>query len=80
VGVGLTIPFHGVVLNKLRPLVRKVGTAGNDSVWSEEPVNFDGITPLVAAAQNTGRLSWQAGSLSVFTRRPAVLAQTAAPG
>jgi probable F420-dependent oxidoreductase len=76
--IGLTIPFQGVPLNELPELVRRAEAAGYDSVWTEESVNFDGITPLVVAAQNSERLRLATGIINVFTRGPALLAQTAA--
>lgn len=76
--VGLTIPFQGVPLSELAPVIRQVEAAGYDSVWSEESVNFDGITPLVVAAQSSERLRLVSGVVNVFTRGPALLAQTAA--
>lgn len=76
--VGLTIPFQEVPLNELPALVRRADAAGYDSVWTEESVNFDGITPLVIAAQHSERLRLASGVINVFTRGPALLAQTAA--
>jgi probable F420-dependent oxidoreductase len=78
VRVGLTIPFHDVALTELPPLVRRAEEAGFDSLWSEESVNFDGVTSLVIAAQHSHRLRLASGILNVFTRGPALLAQTAA--
>jgi probable F420-dependent oxidoreductase len=75
---GLTIPFQGVPLNELHPVIRQVEESGYDGVWSEESVNFDGITPLVVAAQSSQRLRLVSGVVNVFTRGPALLAQTAA--
>lgn len=76
--IGLTIPFQGVPLNELPTLVRRVEAAGYDSLWSEESVNFDGITPLAVAATHSERLRLASGVVNVFTRGPALLAQTAA--
>lgn len=76
--LGLTIPLPAVPLRELPALVRHVERAGYDSVWSEESVNFDGITPLVIAAQHSERLRLVSGVVNVFTRGPALLAQTAA--
>ncbi len=76
--IGLTIPFGGVPLSELPDLVRQADAAGFDSVWSEESVNLDGVTPLVVAAQNSARLRVASGVLNVFTRGRALLAQTAA--
>ncbi len=76
--IGLTIPFQGVPLNELPALVRRVEAVGYDSLWSEESVNFDGITPLAVAATHSERLRLASGVVNVFTRGPALLAQTAA--
>jgi probable F420-dependent oxidoreductase len=74
----MTIPFTGVPLRELGPLVRRVEDAGYDSVWSAEATDFDGITPLVVAAEHSDRLRLVTGVVNVFTRGPALLAQTAA--
>ena len=76
--IGLTIPFQGVPLGELPALVRRVEAAGYDSLWSEESVNFDGITPLAVAGTHSDRLRLVSGVVNVFTRGPALLAQTAA--
>jgi probable F420-dependent oxidoreductase len=76
--VGLTIPFQDVALGDLPALASRVEAAGYDSLWSEESVNFDGITPLAAVAAHTQRLRLVSGVVNVFTRGPALLAQTAA--
>src|SRR5919199_5391274 len=74
----MTIPFARVPLHELGPLVRRVEAAGYDSVWSAESTEFDGFTPLVIAAQHSDRLRLATGIVSVYTRGPALLAQTAA--
>jgi probable F420-dependent oxidoreductase len=74
----MTIPFTGVPLPELGPLVRRIDEAGYDSVWSAESTEFDGFTPLVVAAQNSTRLRLATGIGNVYTRGPALLAQTAA--
>ena len=76
--VGLTIPFQGVPLAELPALVRRAEEAGYDSVWSEESVNLDGISPLVIASLSSARMRLASGIVSVYTRGPALLAQTAA--
>jgi len=78
VRIGLTIPFQGVPLPDLPAFVRRAEAAGFDSLWSEESVNFDGITPLAVAATCSDRLRLVSGVVNVFTRGPALLAQTAA--
>jgi probable F420-dependent oxidoreductase len=76
--IGLTIPLGGVSLSELPELVRRAEGLGYDSVWSEESVNLDGVTPLVVAAQHSTRLRIASGVLNVFTRGRALIAQTAA--
>jgi probable F420-dependent oxidoreductase len=76
--LALTIPFTGLPLHELGPLVRRIDEAGYDSVWSAESTDFDGFTPLVVAAEHSTRLRLVTGIVNVYTRGPAVLAQTAA--
>jgi probable F420-dependent oxidoreductase len=76
--LALTIPFTGVPLHELGPLVRRIDEAGYDSLWSAESTDFDGFTPLVIAAGHSTRLRLATGIVNVYTRGPAVLAQTAA--
>ena len=52
----MTIPFTGVPLRELGPLVRRIEDAGYDSVWSAEATELDGFTPLVVAAEHSERL------------------------
>src|SRR5919204_3471412 len=75
---GITIPFTGVPLRGLPPLVRRIEELGYDGVWSAESTELDGFTPLAVAAQHSERLRLVTGVVNVFTRGPAVLAQTAA--
>jgi probable F420-dependent oxidoreductase len=74
----MTIPFTGVPLHELGPLVRRVEAAGYDSVWSAESTDFDGFTPLALASAHTERMRLVTGIVNVYTRGPALLAQTAA--
>ena len=74
----MTIPFTGVPLHELGPLVRLIEDAGYDDVWSAEATEFDGFTPLAVAAVNSERLRLVSGIVNVFTRGPALLAQSAA--
>src|SRR5436190_1863759 len=74
----MTIPFAGVPLHELRPLLRRLEAAGYDSVWSAESTDFDGFTPLALAAAHTERMRLVTGIVNVYTRGPALLAQTAA--
>ena len=74
----MTIPFTGVPLHELGPLVRRIEDAGYDDVWSAEATEFDGFTPLAIAAVHSKRLRLVSGIVNVFTRGPALLAQSAA--
>ena len=74
----MTIPFTGVPLRELGPLVRRIEEAGYDSVWSAESTDLDGFTPLVVATEHSTRLRLATGIVNVYTRGPALLAQTAA--
>jgi alkanesulfonate monooxygenase SsuD/methylene tetrahydromethanopterin reductase-like flavin-dependent oxidoreductase (luciferase family) len=74
----MTIPFTGVPLHELGPLVRRIDDAGYDSVWSAESTEFDGFTPLVVAAEHSRSLRLATGIVNVYTRGPAILAQSAA--
>src|SRR5918911_2799191 len=74
----MTIPFNSVPLHDLGALVRRVEDAGYEGVWSAESTEFDGFTPLAIAAQHSKRLRLVTGIVSVYTRGPALLAQTTA--
>jgi probable F420-dependent oxidoreductase len=76
--MGLTIPFGGVRLRDLGPLARAAEEEGYDSLWSAEATELDGVTPLVVAAEHTERVRLATGIISVYTRGPTILAQTAA--
>jgi probable F420-dependent oxidoreductase len=74
----MTIPFPGVPLHELGPLVRRIEAGGYDGVWSAESTEFDGFTPLAIAAGHSERLRLVTGIVNVYTRGPALLAQTSA--
>jgi probable F420-dependent oxidoreductase len=78
VRIALTIPFTGSSLRDLPPLVRRAEEAGYESLWSAESTELDGFTPLVVAAEHTERVRLVTGIVSVYTRGPVLLAQTAA--
>jgi probable F420-dependent oxidoreductase len=74
----MTIPFEGVPLQELGPLAERVETLGYEGLWSAESTHHDGFTPLAVAAEHTERVRLVTGIVNVFTRGPALLAQTAA--
>jgi probable F420-dependent oxidoreductase len=75
---GLTLPFAGVPLHAMRPLVERAEAAGWDDFWTGDTNGPDGFTPLALAAAWTERMRLGTGVVSAFTRGPAVLAQHAA--
>jgi len=74
---GVTVPFTGVPLSGLPALARRAEEVGYDSLWSQEATELDGFTPLVIAAQHTEWVRIVTGIVSVYTRGPALLAQSA---
>jgi probable F420-dependent oxidoreductase len=74
----MTIPFEGVPLHELGSLAERAEGLGYDGLWSAESTHHDGFTPLVSAAEHTERVRLVTGIVNVFTRGPALLAQTAA--
>jgi probable F420-dependent oxidoreductase len=74
----MTIPFEGVPLRELGALAQRAEAAGYEGLWSAESTHYDGFTPLVVAAEHTERVRLVTGIVNVFTRGPALLAQTAA--
>ena len=76
---GLTVPFAGVPLSEHPRLYQRAEELGYDDLWSgETPNGADGFTPLAIAAPVTERMRLVTGIVNVFTRGPAVLAQSAA--
>jgi probable F420-dependent oxidoreductase len=59
-------------------LARHAEEAGYDGLWSAESTHFDGFTPLAVAAEHTECVRLATGIVNVFTRGPALLAQSAA--
>jgi len=76
--IGLTIPVQGMALRDLPELARRAEAAGYESLWSAEATEHDGFTPLALAATATERVRLVTGIVSVYTRGPALLAQSAA--
>src|SRR5262249_14579804 len=74
----MTIPFDAVPLRELGVLAQRAEAAGYEGLWSAESTHYDGFTPLVVAAEHTERVRLVTGIVNVFTRGPALLAQSAA--
>ena len=75
---GITIPFDGISLADHRPLYSQLADLGYTDVWSAETDGTDGFTPLAVAAAWEPRLNLGVAIAPVYTRGPALLAQTAA--
>jgi len=83
---GITIPFDGVPLHEHRRLVEMLEELGYTDVWSAEIDGADGFTPLALASTWAPSLKLGVAITPVFTRGPALIAQSiasmadAAPG
>ena len=75
---GITIPFDGITLADHRPIYTQLADLGYTDVWSAETDGADGFTPLALAAAWEERLHLGVAIAPVYTRGPALLAQTAA--
>jgi len=76
--VGVTVPFPGVPLHEHREWYEEVAALGYTDVWTGEANSYDGFTPLALAAAWAPTLRSGIAIAPVFTRGPALLAQTAA--
>src|SRR3954471_5091471 len=76
--VGVTVPFTGVPLHEHRAWYENLAALGYTDVWSAETNTADGFTPIALAAAWTPTLRTGIAIAPVFTRGPALLAQTAA--
>ena len=74
----VNLPLPGLALRDHRRVVRALPGLGYRDVWTGEGGGLDAFTPLAAAAAWQPELGVGTGVVPVFTRGPAVLAQTAA--
>src|SRR4051794_37159878 len=83
---GITVPFAGVPLHEHRAIFEELADLGYTDVWSSEAGAHDAFTVLALAAAWAPSLRLGQAVLPVYTRGPALLAQTiaslveAAPG
>lgn len=83
---GVTIPLMGVSLADHRRYVEEIAELGFTDVWSSEAGAHDAFTPLALTAAWTPQLRLGQAVIPVYTRGPALLAQSiatlceAAPG
>ncbi|MBB2747237.1 LLM class F420-dependent oxidoreductase [Microbispora sp. NBRC 16548] len=75
---GVTLPLSGIPLREHRTLVERLPDLGYGDVWTAEGGGTDAFTPLALTAAWSSSLRLATGIVPVFTRGPAVLAQTAA--
>jgi len=75
---GLTVPLTGVPLADHPRLYRQLPDWGYTDVWSAEVAGADAFTPLALAAASEPRLNLGTAIVPVFTRGPALIAQSAA--
>ena len=73
---GVTVPLVDS-LAEHRTVFEELVSLGYSDVWSAESNGVDGLTPLVLAAAWTKELRLGTAILPVFTRGPALLAQSA---
>jgi F420-dependent oxidoreductase-like protein len=79
VKVGLTIPYTDDVPREMvRAFVQAADRLGYDRVWVAEAYGWDAFTVLTEIACQTERIELATGIVNVFSRSPALLAQTAA--
>ena len=75
---GLTFPLDGVPLPAHRELLREAETLGYTDAWTMEVDGLDSFTPAALAATWTDEMRIGTAIANVFTRGPALLAQSAA--
>lgn len=75
---GITIPFAGVPLHEHHEWFEELVDLGYTDVWSSEAGGHDAFTPLALAAAWAPSLRLGQAVVPVYTRGPALLAQTVA--
>jgi F420-dependent oxidoreductase-like protein len=77
--LGLTLPYEGSLsFPEAVELAQRAEALGFDSVWVPEAYGTDAVSILGALAARTQRIGLGTGIVNVFSRTPALLAQTAA--
>ncbi len=74
---GITIPFNSR-LGSQKEQISELSALGYTDAWSAEAMGYDGLTPLVLASQWAPELRLGTAILPVYTRGPALLAQSIA--
>jgi probable F420-dependent oxidoreductase len=84
--LGICVPFDGVPLHQHGGWFRELEAMGYSDIWSSEVDGTDGLSPLASAAGSTSTARLGTAIVPLFTRGPALLAQSlaavaeAAPG
>lgn len=79
VRVGINVPYTDHLPRELvLAYIQEADRLGYDKVWVAEAYGFDAFTTLTWLACNTQRIGLATGIVNVFSRSPALIAQTAA--
>ena len=76
-GYGITIPFDRAPLHAQQERISELADLGYTDAWSAETDGTDAFTPLVLTSQWAPSLRLGTAIVPVFTRGPAVIAQSA---
>ena len=77
--LGLNLPYEGsLAFPEAVELAQRAEALGFESVWMPEAYGTDAVSILGALAARTQRIQLGSGIVNVFSRTPALLAQTAA--
>jgi probable F420-dependent oxidoreductase len=75
---GMSLPLPGLGLGEHERIVREMPSLGYTDVWTSETAGTDAFTPLSLAALWAPELRLGTAIVPVYTRGPALLAQSAA--
>ena len=75
---GITVPFDGVPLGEQRPWWEELAQLGYTDLWAPEIAGADAFVPLALAATWLPDVRLGTSIVPVYTRGPALLAQSAA--
>ncbi len=77
--LGLNLPYEGsLAFPEAVEIAQRAEALGYESVWMPEAYGTDAISILGALAARTERIQLGTGIVNIFSRTPALLAQTAA--
>ncbi|HZU16516.1 MAG TPA: LLM class F420-dependent oxidoreductase [Candidatus Dormibacteraeota bacterium] len=76
--LGITLPYVDLPREPVLEFVRAADRLGYDTVWVPEAYGWDAFTVLTDLACHTERIRLATGIVNVFSRSPALIAQSAA--